>query len=437
MTGSEDIITTLITQDDDGFATLLSAVETAGLTSVLQGEGPFTVFAPNDDAHANIPDDELEALFADPDGALSDVLLYHVIPDTYTIEELAELGEIETLQGEMLSVTQDGDTYMVNGDTMVIKSLDATNGIVHVLDMVLMPPSMAEMDDSEVAASQEMTETDEMTDSEEMDDSDDMTDSEEMDDSMEMTDSEEMDDSDEMTDSEEMDDSVEMTDSEEMDDSDEMTETEDMGDSEPMSNLVEVALANDGFSTLVTALSEAGLVEALQGEGPFTVFAPNDDAFAKIPDDELDALLADPQGDLTDILLYHVVSGEIMSTDIEDGQTVETLQGSPITVSLEDGQVLINNAVVVQRDLRASNGVIHVVDTVLMPPGMVDEEMDDEEMDDEEMDDDAGDSDEDMADDDMADEDMADDDMADDDMADDDMADEDMADEDMADEDMD
>ncbi len=478
--GIEELdITEVITGDGD-FVTLLSALEAADLVTALQGDGPLTLFAPVDDAFGALPPEALAALLEDTE-ALSEVLLYHVVADELTADVIAETGSATTLQGSSIEFTVGDDgTVMVNNAVVDNANIPASNGVIHAIESVLLPPDFdieaympmtetEEMTDGmemteteeitdgmemteteEMTDGMEMTETDEMTDgmemtetgemtaAEEMTDGTEMTDSMEMTDDMEMTGTEEMTDSMEMTDGMEMTDTGEMTAAEEMTDGMEMTDTTDMDAMEPMSNLVEVALANEGFSTLVTALSEAGLVEALQGEGPFTVFAPNDDAFAKIPDDQLDALLADPQGDLTDILLYHVVSGEIMSADIEDGQTVETLQGAPITVSLDGDQVLINNAVVVQRDLVASNGVIHVVDTVLMPPGMADEEMDDaadedaadEDMADEDM------ADEDMADEDMADEDMADEDMADEDMADEDMADEDMADEDMADEDM-
>ncbi|MFO7632248.1 MAG: fasciclin domain-containing protein, partial [Caldilinea sp.] len=122
------------------------------------------------------------------------------------------------------------------------------------------------------------------------------------------------------------------------------------------------------FSTLLTAATEAGLVDALTGEGPLTVFAPTDEAFAALPAGTLESLLADPQGALTQILLYHVVSGKVMSGDLSDGMTAETLQGAPITISIADGVVKINDAVVVVADIETSNGVIHVIDAVILPP---------------------------------------------------------------------
>ena len=133
-------------------------------------------------------------------------------------------------------------------------------------------------------------------------------------------------------------------------------------------NIVETAIASSQFSTLVGAIQAAGLVETLSGEGPFTVFAPTDDAFAALPDGTLDALLADPTGALSDILLYHVVVGEALSSDLSDGMTIETVGGGTLTVHVTDDGIMINDAKVVNADVTTSNGVIHVIDTVLIPP---------------------------------------------------------------------
>ena len=116
-------------------------------------------------------------------------------------------------------------------------------------------------------------------------------------------------------------------------------------------------------------MTAAGLGEALSGEGPFTVFAPSDEAFAAVPAETLEALLADPEGQLTQILLYHVVPGKVMAADVTDGLAAETLQGAPLTFTVgADGSVRIGEVNVVATDVAASNGVIHVIDAVLMPP---------------------------------------------------------------------
>ena len=129
-------------------------------------------------------------------------------------------------------------------------------------------------------------------------------------------------------------------------------------------DIVETAVAAGSFKTLATALQAAGLVDTLKGKGPFTVFAPTDEAFAKIPKADLDALLKD-KAKLTAVLTYHVVPGKVMAKDVKAGN-VKTVQGSDITLATKGG-VTVNNAKVVSADVGASNGLIHVIDTVLTP----------------------------------------------------------------------
>jgi transforming growth factor-beta-induced protein len=138
-------------------------------------------------------------------------------------------------------------------------------------------------------------------------------------------------------------------------------------------NIVETAVAAGDFQTLVTAVQAAGLVDALSGEGPFTVFAPTDAAFAALPDGTIESLLADPSGALTDILLYHVVAGQVLSSDLSDGMTAVTLGGAELTFSVSADGVQVNGANVVAADVMASNGVIHVIDAVLLPPAAEEE----------------------------------------------------------------
>jgi len=129
-------------------------------------------------------------------------------------------------------------------------------------------------------------------------------------------------------------------------------------------DIVDTAVDAGSFKTLATALGAAGLVETLKGKGPFTVFAPTDEAFAKIPKADLDALLKD-KAKLTAVLTYHVVAGKVMAADVKAGN-VKTVQGSELTVSTSMG-VMVNNAKVIKTDIVADNGVIHVIDTVIMP----------------------------------------------------------------------
>ena len=129
-------------------------------------------------------------------------------------------------------------------------------------------------------------------------------------------------------------------------------------------DIVDTAIAAGSFKTLVTAVQKAGLVETLKGKGPFTVFAPTDEAFAKIPKDQLDALLAD-KAKLTKVLTYHVVAGKVMAADVKAGPA-KSVEGSNITITTEGG-VMVDKAKVVKTDIAASNGVIHVIDSVIMP----------------------------------------------------------------------
>jgi uncharacterized surface protein with fasciclin (FAS1) repeats len=134
-------------------------------------------------------------------------------------------------------------------------------------------------------------------------------------------------------------------------------------------DIVDTAIAAGTFTTLTSLLQSTGLDETLSGEGPFTVFAPTDDAFAALPSGTLDELGQPENADqLEAVLLYHVAGGDTRSTDLSDGQEIETVQGAPITISVGDDGVQANDANVTSADVEASNGVIHVVDGVLLPP---------------------------------------------------------------------
>ena len=138
-----------------------------------------------------------------------------------------------------------------------------------------------------------------------------------------------------------------------------------LADSHMGKDIVDTAVAAGSFSTLVTAVQKAGLVETLKGKGPFTLFAPNDDAFAKIPSDQLNVLLADKEK-LTAVLTYHVVPGKLMAADVAGLSSAKTVQGQELTIDTSDG-VKVDGAKVIKTDISASNGVIHVIDTVLIP----------------------------------------------------------------------
>lgn len=137
------------------------------------------------------------------------------------------------------------------------------------------------------------------------------------------------------------------------------------------SDIVDLAVATDELSTLVTAVQAAGLVETLKSDGPFTVFAPTNAAFEALPEGVLDMLLKPENKDkLTAVLTYHVVPAEVMSGDLEDGMMAGTVQGSEAKITLMNGKAMVDGATVIMADVNASNGVVHVIDQVILPPSI-------------------------------------------------------------------
>ena len=133
-------------------------------------------------------------------------------------------------------------------------------------------------------------------------------------------------------------------------------------------DIVDLAVQTEFLSTLVAAVKAGDLVDVLKGEGPFTVFAPTNEAFAKLPAGTLaDLLKPENKAKLVEILTYHVVPGKVMSSDLKDGMKAKTAQGSEVTISLTGGKAMVNNATITTADIEASNGVVHVIDTVILP----------------------------------------------------------------------
>jgi transforming growth factor-beta-induced protein len=273
---------------DGRFETLAAAVTAAGLVDTLKGEGPFTVFAPTDDAFAALPEGTVETLLNDIP-ALTDILLYHVVEGTVMAADAMMLDSAETLLGESVAISVADNTVKINDATVIIADVAAENGVIHVIDAVLLPPT-------EVMAE----------------------------------------------------------------------ETEETAAAVTESDLVDIAVADGRFETLAAAVTAAGLVDTLKGEGPFTVFAPTDDAFAALPEGTVEALLNDIPA-LTDILLYHVVPGKVMAEDVVNLSSADSALGQPLSFKVEDGSVMVNDANVIITDIEAANGVIHVVDSVLIP----------------------------------------------------------------------
>ena len=131
-------------------------------------------------------------------------------------------------------------------------------------------------------------------------------------------------------------------------------------------DIVDTAVANGNFTTLVKAVQAADLVDTLKGDGPFTVFAPTDEAFAKIPAEDLNALISNKPA-LSDLLTYHVVAGKVLAADVAALSVAQTVQGQSVSISVQDGKVFVDGAQVVMADIMTSNGVIHVIDSVIVP----------------------------------------------------------------------
>jgi transforming growth factor-beta-induced protein len=280
----KDIVDTAVA--DGRFTTLVAAVQAAELVDTLKGEGPFTVFAPTDDAFAALPAGTLDSLLLPENKQqLTDILLYHVVSGKVMAADVSKLTSAPTVLGKDIAIKADMGNVYINESKVIITDIETSNGVIHVIDAVLLPPS----DDAMM---------------------------------------------------------------------------------EEKKTIVDIAVADGRFNTLVAAVTAAELVETLSGEGPFTVFAPTDDAFAALPAGTLDSLLLpENKQQLTDILLYHVVSGKVMAADVVGLTSAPTVLGKDVTITVKDGKVFLNDTVqVIITDVEASNGVIHVIDAVLLPP---------------------------------------------------------------------
>jgi transforming growth factor-beta-induced protein len=278
-----DIVDTAVA--DGRFTTLVAAVQAAELVDALKGEGPFTVFAPTDDAFAALPEGTVESLLLPENKqALTDILLYHVVEGKVMAADVTGLESAATLLGKDIAIKVDMGNVYINDAKVIITDIETSNGVIHVIDAVILPPSDEAMEEKQT--------------------------------------------------------------------------------------IVEIAVADERFSTLVAAVTAAELVETLSGEGPFTVFAPTNDAFAALPEGTVESLLLpENKQALTDILLYHVVSGKVMAADVVGLTSAATVLGADLTITVRDGKVFLNDTVeVIITDIEASNGVIHVIDAVLLPP---------------------------------------------------------------------
>jgi len=322
---------------DGRFTKLVTAVQAAGLVETLKGDGPFTVFAPTDDAFAKLPEGTFEALAADVP-ALTDILLYHVVPGKVLAADVVKLDTAETALGQPVQISVVGGTVRINESVVLITDIETSNGVIHVIDTVLLPPPAAGTNDYVVQKGDTLFKIAAQL----------LGDGHRYPEIVALTNS------------------LAATDSSYTHIANPDVIYINSKLAIPRPSIVEIAVADGRFTKLVAAVQAAGLVETLNGPGPFTVFAPTDEAFAKLPEGTFEALAADVPT-LTNILLYHVVPGKVLAADVVELTSADTALGQPLAIRVEDGKVYVDEAQVLITDIEASNGVIHVIDTVIVP----------------------------------------------------------------------
>ena len=271
----QDIVDTAVSAGS--FKTLATALQAADLVEALKGKGPFTVFAPTDAAFEKLPKEVLQSLLKPENKAqLAGILTYHVASGSVPAKQVVKLSGVKTLNGQRVDIAvKDGKVY-ADKASVVKTDIECSNGVIHVIDQVILPAS---------------------------------------------------------------------------------------------DNLAATAEKAGAFKTLLAAAEAAGLVDALSGEKPLTVFAPTDEAFAKLPKETVASLLKPENREkLAAILTYHVIEGRVYSEDALKAKQAKTLQGQAVQISVAKDGARVNDAKLIKTDLDASNGVIHVIDAVLLPP---------------------------------------------------------------------
>lgn len=271
----KDIIDTAVAAGN--FKTLAAALQAADLVDALKGKGPFTVFAPTDEAFAKLPKGTVEGLLKpEAKGTLTGILTYHVVSGAVDSGKVVKLSNATTLNGQRVDIAVKDGEVMVDTAKVVVTDIECSNGIIHVIDSVILPAS---------------------------------------------------------------------------------------------DNIPATAAKAGTFKTLVAAAKAAGLVDALSGEKPLTVFAPTDEAFARLPKGTVENLLKPENIDqLKQILLYHVVAGRVYSDQALELEEAKSLAGPMLKISASKKGAFINKSKLTALDIEASNGVIHVIDAVLLPP---------------------------------------------------------------------
>ena len=261
------------------FKTLVAAVKAAGLVDTLSGNSQLTVFAPTDEAFAKLPKGTVETLLKPENKSqLISILTFHVVPGRVMAKDAFKVDFAGTANGQRLDIAKKDGKLTINGSSLVATDIKCDNGVIHVIDAVMLPES---------------------------------------------------------------------------------------------DRIPTVATKAKSFNTLLAAVKAAGLVSVLDSDGPFTVFAPTDAAFAKLPKGTVETLLKpENKEQLIAILKYHVIAGRVFSDQAVDAQSAPTLLKKKVSISVTADGAKVNDAKLVATDIEAANGVIHVIDSVLLPPAM-------------------------------------------------------------------
>jgi uncharacterized surface protein with fasciclin (FAS1) repeats len=289
------------------FTTLLAAAEAADLVDALKGAGPITVFAPTDEAFAKLPAGTVEALLADKD-ALTAILTYHVVPGAVTSDQVVKLSSAETLNGASVTITLTSDGKVKIDNAMVtVTDIKASNGIIHVIDAVLIPGASGSARPNALNSAASFG-------------------------------------------------------------GGWAAQAIRNGKLNWFTRYLSLYTVSRlaGLPTLTTAVKAAGLQSTLMYNGPFTLFGPTEQAFAALPPGTVEALLQDPVT-LSNILLYHVTSGKVKAADVVNLTEATMANGGTVSIAVVDGKVKINDATVLHVDIAARNGVLHIIDGVLIP----------------------------------------------------------------------
>jgi transforming growth factor-beta-induced protein len=405
----DDIVT--LASKDSRFKTLVAAVKAADLVDTLSGTGPFTVFAPTDQAFAKLPKGTLDTLLKPENkDQLKTILLYHVTSGTLMAADVVGKSFIDMASGQPALIQVNGKQVKINNANITATDVKASNGVIHVIDAVILPPkdlvdtasadprfktlvaavSAAGLVDTlkgkgpftvfgptdRAFAKLPKGTLDTLLKPENQSQLKDillyhvvpgnLPAAEVVKKSLFTTASGGTV-------------LVEVKGSKVTVNGINIVSTNILASNGiihvldavviPPKDIVDIASASPSLKTLVAAVKAAGLVDTLKGKGPFTVFAPTDQAFAKLPKGTLEFLLKpENKEQLTNILLYHVTSAELTAADVAKMNLIDTAMGQPVKVELKGNRVMINNAMVTITNIKASNGVIHVIDTVLLPP---------------------------------------------------------------------